>query len=180
MGQLISDSDRWYRDREGVVAFGHQIGVQGSSVGGDTGSFFCGVFGESHVGIGVQGHSKNMTGVIGMSDNGNGVQGFGGKQGNGVSGFSDSNVGVTGTSNSDDGIVGISKGDRKSGVFGDHVRHNEGYVWRQWTISVASRIRRQWVLRSWCRRTGDKHDQRRNCWDIEWRPQEWRLWRPHR
>ena len=105
---------------KGVVAFGHQIGVQGSSVGGDTGSFFCGVFGESHVGIGVQGHSKNMTGVIGMSDNGNGVQGFGGKQGNGVSGFSDSNVGVTGTSNSDDGIVGISKGDRKSGVFGDH------------------------------------------------------------
>ena len=121
MGQLISDSGPMVHGIEkGVVAFGHQIGVQGSSVGGDTGSFFCGVFGESHVGIGVQGHSKNMTGVIGMSDNGNGVQGFGGKQGNGVSGFSDSNVGVTGTSNGDDGIVGISKGDRKSGVFGDH------------------------------------------------------------
>jgi hypothetical protein len=102
------------RIENGVVAFGKQIGVQGISVGGDTGSFFCGVFGDSHDGIGVQGHSASQAGVIGISDGFHGVAGEGGKQGNGVSGTSESN----------DGIVGRSSGEGKSGVFGFHTKSN--------------------------------------------------------
>jgi hypothetical protein len=94
----------------GVVAFGKQVGVHGISVGGEKGAFFCGVFGKSDTGIGVQGQSTNQAGVIGVSDKFDGVQGNGGHLG----------VGVRGTSTSNDGVVGTSSGDHKSGVFGDH------------------------------------------------------------
>jgi len=104
----------------GVVAFGNQIGVHGISVGGDKGSFFTGVLGESRVGTGVEGHSTNQSGVIGISDGGPGVKGIGGRQGAGVDGFCDLQEGVRGESKHNDGIVGTSSGDRKSGVFGDH------------------------------------------------------------
>ena len=95
------------RIENGVVAFGNQIGVKGISVGGEKGPFFCGVFGESHDGIGVQGKSENMAGVIGISGGADGVKGFGGKQGSGVNGFCDPGVGVRGESIKDDESLGI-------------------------------------------------------------------------
>lgn len=104
----------------GVVATGTQIGVRGICAGGGQGSDFCGVVGESTVGIGVRGQSRNQAGVIGITDLHVGVQGFAGKSGGGVEGVADSGVGVRGSSSSNDGIVGSSGGERRSGVFGDH------------------------------------------------------------
>jgi hypothetical protein len=105
----------------GVVAVGTQIGVRGiCAKRGDQGSFFCGVFGESKEGIGVQGQSATEAGVIGISDSSVGVKGLAGKLGDGVRGVADSGVGVRGSSSSNDGIAGSSGGDRRSGVFGDN------------------------------------------------------------
>ncbi len=93
----------------GVVASGTNIGVHGIGEGvSNSNAETWGVFGESKLGIGVQGQSGGgESGVVGFSHAGRGVQGEG-------------NPGVEGTSDSDDGIVGVSSGERKSGVFGDH------------------------------------------------------------
>jgi hypothetical protein len=133
----------------GVVVSGKIFGVHGIGLGQPGSSFqTCGVVGESTDGIGVKGQCQNggNPGVQGTSHSGNGVEGFGGAQGVqglgpvgvrgegdvtgvvgdgkrngiGVSGTSVLSFGVKGESTANDGIIGLSRGDRKSGVFGDH------------------------------------------------------------
>lgn len=121
----------------GVIGQG-SIGVRGSTAGSEE----IGVDGTSKGGIGVRGMSQTNDGIVGVSDgdrksgvfgdnrnekeneSGSGVTGrTASPRGSGVFGFSDAGgIGVRGFSNSNDGIVGVSSGERKSGVFGDHLQ----------------------------------------------------------
>jgi hypothetical protein len=101
----------------GVVVSGNQCGVSGTGLGGpNTIGDICGVLGESSVGFGVKGLSQgSFAAVRGEGRNAIGVEGISGPS-----------IGVRGESTDNDGIVGLSRGDRKSGVFGDSERGKGG------------------------------------------------------